>query len=283
MIPRVLCGALCAVGVLLTRSGIHRIAASSDSGRAWVDHRRYAFDHVDDNIWCARIERQLLVVEECIEPTSAYLGGVLCSPGQATGKIMWGGWPVDKLGPRRTLWPSLLIMAALVFSLSLNPSAATIGLIGATTEFVATPVWPAHIQLVRWWWPAGEQSEGFQILGAASRSGDIGSKLLYMMLLSSTTWEHAARVGAAIAVAVSVCVFLLHADSPARRNERPDIQMTPAAVIAVLRQMACSRSFYQAVLANATLCIVKQTGERNLPLFLSDGLKLSVGASAGLA
>jgi sugar phosphate permease len=174
-------------------------------------------------------------------------------------------------------------MASLVFSLSLNPSASTIGLIGAATEFVATPVWPAHIQLVRRWWPEDRQSEGFQILGAASRSGDIGSKLLYMVLLSSTTWERAAWVGAAIAALVSLCVFQLHEDSPTRRNERPDIQMSPATVINVLRRMACSRLFFQALLANFTLCIIKQTGERNLPLFLSDALKLSVGASSGLA
>ena len=49
-------------------------------------------------------------------------------------------------------------MAGLVYSLSLDPSAGTMGLIGAATEFVATPVWPAHIQLVRRWWPAAQTS-----------------------------------------------------------------------------------------------------------------------------
>jgi sugar phosphate permease len=191
---------------------------------------------------------------------------------------------VDKLGPRRTLWPSLLIMAALVFSLSFDPSEPrVIGWIGALTEFVATPVWPAHIQFVRRWWPEKEHSQGFSILGAASRSGDIASKLLYMALLSKMSWQHAAWVGAAIAVGVSASVFVFHADSPHKRNERPDVQMTPAAVVDMLKRMACSASFWQAVLASSTLCIVKQTGERNLPLFFTGGMRMSIGASAGLA
>ena len=198
--------------------------------------------------------------------------------------MAWGGWPVDKLGPRRTLWPSLLIMAALVFSLSLDPSEPrTIGLIGATTEFIATPVWPAHIQFVRRWWPESEHSEGFSILGTASRSGDIASKLLYMTLLSSMSWQHAAWVGAAIAVGVSASVFLFHRDSPQNRSERPDVQVTPAAVVEMLKRMGCSASFWQAVIASSALCIVKQTGERNLPLFFTGGLQFSVGTAAGLA
>ena len=125
--------------------------------------------------------------------------------------------------------------------------------------------------------------EGFQILGAASRSGDIASKLMYAALLSSVSWEHAAWVGAAIAVAVSAATFMLHADSPRKKNERPDVQVSPAAVAKLLQRMVSSMSFWQAVLCSATLCIIKQTGERNLPLFLANGLQLSVSASAGLA
>ena len=156
-------------------------------------------------------------------------------------------------------------------------------MIGAATEFVATSVWPAHIQLVRRWWPQAEHSEGFALLGAASRTGDIGSKLLYAALLSAVTWEHAAWVGAAIAAILSLCAFLLHADSPKRRNERPDVQMTLQGVVDMLARMACSSSFYQAALANSLLCIVKQTGERNLPLFFTTGLMLHSGTSSGLA
>ena len=51
----------------------------------------------------------------------------------------------------------------------------------------------------------------------------------------------------------------------------------------ILQRMVSSMSFWQAVLCSATLCIIKQTGERNLPLFLANGLQLSVSASAGLA
>ena len=44
-----------------------------------------------------------------------------------------------------------------------------------------------------------------------------------------------------------------------------------------------ARSFWGAVVCNSLLCIVKQTGERSLALYLHDDLQLSTSAAASLA
>merc|ERR1740130_2553233 len=118
--------------------------------------------------------------------------------GMAVGKIVWGGWPVDIVGARRTLWPSMLLLAVLVAGFSRSTSAPYIGLAGFLIEFASTTVFPAHTQFVSRWWPKHMHAQGFAILGTASRTGDITSKFLFGALLRTMRWQEAALVASGL-------------------------------------------------------------------------------------
>ena len=107
--------------------------------------------------------------------------------------------------------------------MSASPSGKQLQMLAFMVEFAATPVYPAHTQIIRRWWPAERQSEGFRIVGTASRCGDVASKVLFGSLLSVMTWEHAALVGSAVALATAALTFRYHADSPHAQDEVPKV------------------------------------------------------------
>lgn len=99
--------------------------------------------------------------------------------GISVGKLVYGGWPVDVCGARRTYVASMLAVGGLACTYSLMHSYGGIALVAFLVEFLSTPVYPCHVQLIRGWMPVEEAARGFWLLGLSSRTGDVLSKLGY--------------------------------------------------------------------------------------------------------
>ena len=144
---------------------------------------------------------------------------------------------MDMLGARRTLWPTLVVLAVLVGAMALSPSVKALSAVAFLIEFAATPVFPAHTQFIRRWWPVELQSEGFRIVGTASRCGDVGSKLMVGLLLMIMSWQHASLVAAALSLFTAALSYRFHADSPQARNETPQVSLTLSDVVEAISVM----------------------------------------------
>ena len=79
---------------------------------------------------------------------SARLVG-LGAAGPATGKLLYAGWMVDRLGARPGIASQLVMAAIAALAISQAHSFALVLVCGPLTEFFTTAVWPAHLQLVR--------------------------------------------------------------------------------------------------------------------------------------
>ena len=111
--------------------------------------------------------------------------------GLSAGKLLNGGWPVDIYGARRTYIITMTLLALLASTYSLMRRAAGVALVAFLVEFFSTPIFPCHVAWIRGWLAPEASGNGFWLLGLASRSGDVISKLSYGSLLSFLTWQQA--------------------------------------------------------------------------------------------
>ena len=109
--------------------------------------------------------------------------------GISAGKMLNGGWPVDACGARRTYVVTMLVVGAFAYSYSLMRTPATLATVAFLVEFFSTPAYPCHVQLIRGWVPSADTGRGFWLLGMASRTGDMVSKLGYGQLLKAVDWK----------------------------------------------------------------------------------------------
>jgi sugar phosphate permease len=109
--------------------------------------------------------------------------------GISAGKLLYGGWPVDSCGARRTYVATMLVASTLACTYSLARGPAAVGAIAFLLEFMSTPAYPCHVQLIRGWMPPETAGTGFSLLGLSSRTGDMASKLSYGQLLSVLDWQ----------------------------------------------------------------------------------------------
>lgn len=138
--------------------------------------------------------------------------------GISAGKLVYGGWPVDVCGARRTYVASMLAVGALACAYSLMSSYGGIALIAFLVEFLSTPVYPCHVQLIRGWMPVEEAARGFWLLGLSSRTGDVLSKLCYGSLLAVMSWQQLTWCAAGVALGAALLGGLGHRDSPSARD-----------------------------------------------------------------
>ena len=151
----------------------------------------------------------------------------LAQVGISAGKLVYGGWPVDACGARRTYVASMLAVGALACTYSLMRSYGGIALIAFLIEFLSTPVYPCHVQLIRGWMPVEEAARGFWLLGLSSRTGDVLSKLGYGSLLAIMSWQQLTWCAAGIALGAALLGGLRHRDSPSARD-RADPPPSPS-------------------------------------------------------
>ena len=121
---------------------------------------------------------------------------------QAIGKVTFAGRLADALGGRRTYCMSMAVVAVAIACFAWAPSALAIGVVFFMVELCSTPVYPAHVHFVRHDF-VGRTGAGFWLLGLASRSGDVVSKLGWGTLLETEGWRHVALLGAALAALAS--------------------------------------------------------------------------------
>ena len=175
---------------------------------------------------------------------------------------------MDACGARRTYVASMLSVGALACAYSLMSSSGGIALVAFLVEFLSTPVYPCHVQLIRGWLPVGDAARGFWLLGArsqysrakaslcsiarglqraaagiSSRTGDVLSKLGYGSLLAVMSWQQLTWCAAGLALGAALLGGLYHRDSPSARDA-PGARLSPAELRAVLRHVLGSRQFW---------------------------------------
>ena len=199
---------------------------------------------------------------------------------QMCGKLAWGGWPVDALGGTRTYAGTMLTMGVLALCYSLAGSALAIGLLVFAMEFFSTSVYACHVQIVRGHWAEPVRADGFWLLGVASRSGDVLSKVMYGMLVQPAgplPWRRVTFVGFGFACGAAIVALLWHRDTPSERFVRQREPLTPAKTARVVRRFFGMRMFWIASAAVATTTMVKRTNELLIPMYFQ-----RIGLESGL-
>ena len=199
---------------------------------------------------------------------------------QMCGKLAWGGWPVDALGGTRTYSGTMLTMGVLALCYSLAGSALAIGLLVFAMEFFSTSVYACHVQIVRGHWAEPVRADGFWLLGVASRSGDVLSKVTYGMLVQPAgplPWRRVTFVGFGFACGAAIVALLWHRDTPSERFVRQREPLTPAKTARIVRRFFGMRMFWIASAAVATTTMVKRTNELLIPMYFQ-----RIGMESGL-
>tara|TARA_B110001452_G_C15211681_1_gene420245 strand:- start:293 stop:1678 length:1386 start_codon:yes stop_codon:yes gene_type:complete len=204
--------------------------------------------------------------------------------GISAGKLVYGGWPVDACGARRTYAATMLLIGVLACTYSIQTAAPGVAAVAFLVEFFSTPAYPCHVQLIRGWMPADDVGAGFWLLGMSSRVGDMLSKLSYGSLLSVLAWQQLTLLAAGLGGFAALVGGALHSDTPTARNA-PGVRASPAELRAVLRRMLCSGRFWLAASAASATTCMKRTLEMLVALFFFDcgGGFVSQGAAAQLA
>lgn len=214
---------------------------------------------------------------------------------QMFGKICWGGWPVSAFGGTRTYAATMLVVGAFVGCYTLSSSAAVLGTFVFCVEFFSTSTYACHVQIIRGHWSEAARPDGFWLLGVASRSGDVLSKLGWGELVGRMSWQLVCFAAVGLAVGAAALALVWHRDSSAFRFARPEQQLTPAATVVIVREFLSLRMFWVAAAAYSCTTMVKRTNELLLPTYFRDiGLeagivddarasKLSAAWSAGVA
>ena len=203
--------------------------------------------------------------------------------GISAGKLVYGGWPVDACGARRTYAATMLVIGTLACTYSVQRVAPGVAAVAFLVEFFSTPAYPCHVQLIRGWMPADEVGAGFWLLGMSSRVGDMLSKLSYGTLLSVLAWQQLTLLAAGLGGFAALVGGVFHSDTPTARNA-PGVRASPGELRAVLRRMLCSGRFWLAASAASATTCMKRTLEMLVALFFFDcSSVVSQGAAAQLA
>ena len=196
---------------------------------------------------------------------------------QMFGKICWGGWPVSAFGGTRTYAGTMLILGAFVACYTLSPSAAVLGTFVFCAEFFSTSTFPCHVQIIRGHWSEAGRPDGFWLLGVASRSGDVLSKLGWGALVGSLRWQVVCFVAVGVSCAAATLALVRHRDSSTVRFARPGQQLTPAATVRIVGNFLSLRMFWVAAAALSCTTMVKRTNELMMPIYFRD-----IGFEAGI-
>lgn len=219
----------------------------------------------------------------------------------AVGKFGYGGWLVDISGISFATALSLLALAACSVGLSLARRFYALIALVCATEFLFSPLWPAHVQWVRSSNRfAGNLSSGVWQLGVASRAGAVASQLIFGWAAGLVSWRatEAASAGVAVATIAIRGLSSLHASGEERSRlvaapyaapyDSPAPSPSEAVTVrGMLRKMACERQFWLAAGGNGCLGVVKGTGSMFVGIYLRDscapGLVVSDSLSMQLA
>lgn len=214
---------------------------------------------------------------------------------QMLGKICWGGWPVSAFGGTRTYAATMLIVSAFVGCYTLSPSATALGIFVFCAEFFSTSTYACHVQIVKGHWAEAGRPDGFWLLGVASRSGDVLSKLGWGELVGHMSWRAVCFVAVGVAGGAAALALLRHRDSPALRFSQPQQELTPSGTALIVRDFLSLPMFWVAAAAYSCTTMVKRTNELLLPSYFRDvgfeagivddarAAKLSAAWSAGVA
>jgi MFS family permease len=208
------------------------------------------------------------------------------------GKLIWGGWPVDRFGARKTYVGSMIALAALVLcytSTAIISSWQAVAVLAFAVEFAGCTTYPAHIQLIRGWWAADRIPEGCRLLGLSSRAANILSFALFGSLLAVLPWRSCALLAAGMALFGALVGGVFHRDRrPGLRDGelQDNIKLTPAEARAALRNILSSRRFWLAAASLASINVTKGAIEhlgavyfRDIaPTIVSDGRAAQLAA-----
>jgi hypothetical protein len=196
---------------------------------------------------------------------------------QMFGKLCWGGWPVSAFGGTRTYAGTMLILGGFVGCYTLSRSAAVLGAFVFGAEFFSTSTYACHVQIIKGHWSEAGRSDGFWLLGVASRSGDVLSKLVWGALVGSLSWKLACFVAVGVSGMAAALALIRHRDATTHRFARPEQQLTPAATVLIVRDFLSLRMFWVAAAAYSCTTMVKRTNELLLPSYFRD-----IGFEAGI-
>jgi hypothetical protein len=150
-------------------------------------------------------------------------------------------------------------------------------------ELISTPVYAVHVQIIRGWWPEAARSDGFRLLGGASRCADVLSKLAFGTLVSTMPWQRVTWLAAGIGWAAALLGGSCHRDS---REERRVVQpepLRPAQVYQILRRFFGEPLFWLCACQYLLVTVVKRTNELLIALYWADVGGVSDGQAGRLA
>lgn len=162
----------------------------------------------------------------------------------------------------------LALCACGVLGTSFATTAAGVGVGTFALEAVSTPVFPAHLQLVRGWFTREHTSDGMFALGLASRAAVISSLLLWGGLESFMDWRSVMRLGAAAGIAGAVYARVMHRNVDPRREA--SFELAPSMSCAVSAKLWRRGDFWLATTATTLIVIVKRGLEFMAPVYFSD-------------
>jgi MFS family permease len=196
---------------------------------------------------------------------------------QMFGKMCWGGWPVSAFGGTRTMAGTMLIVGAFVVCYTLSASAAVLGAFVFCAEFFSTSTYACHVQIIKGHWSEAGRPDGFWLLGIASRSGDVLSKLGWGAIVGSLSWQLVCLIAGGVACGSAALALASHRDSVDVRFVRPEQQLTLAATVQIVRGFLSLRMFWVAAAAYSCTTMVKRTNELLMPTYFRD-----IGLAAGI-
>ena len=203
--------------------------------------------------------------------------------GLAFGKCVWGGWPADLFGARRTYMWTMLALAGAVVIMPAMTTKIHLAVMLTALEFVATPAAPCHVRWIGAWMPPEATSHGFWLLGVASRGGDMLGKLCFGALLTWATREQTATAAATVGLAGAFLGGWYHVDAPGRRDVG-GAAAAPSELRDVLRRILTAKPFWRAAAALSSTCVLKRTLETLAPVFFfASSSVVSQGEAAQLA
>jgi MFS family permease len=185
------------------------------------------------------------------------------------GKVVWGGWPVDLCGARRTYYASMSLLACMVLLYSVSHSVHMVAAVAFAVEFFSTPIYACHVQFIRGWFTETKQAGGFWLLGIASRFGDVSSKLFYGELLSVIPWRWVTTLTSSLGFGGAVMCFMWHQDSRKHINN-PTKPINLKFLKQTVMRMFVSSRFWLAASSLTATCMIKRTIEILGALFFKD-------------
>lgn len=264
----------------------------------------YALCFFTSGSYVALLPSMRTELQACVAESARLVG--LGAAGSATGKLLYSGWMVDRLGARPGIAAALVMAAIAALALSRANSFYVVLVCGPLTEFFTTAVWPAHVQLVRLGSTVTEDEDrGIWMLGIASRLGAVCSQLAFGLAEGALGWRAAEHGTFCIGMTAALYVMLRPSSDATRvvpesetailtsprvseaQHPPKDLHTKPPMPAwRLLRKIASSHDFWLATAGTACLGTVKRSGELMVGVFLVDATApgvLSTGSAIGLA